>query len=70
MDEDNVGEKDCPEEMVQDATASIMELIDANDRFEKAGIEFVAVSCAEPEADGLRREAPRLTSVPEECRSE
>jgi hypothetical protein len=33
-----------------------MELLGANDRFEKAGVELVAVSCAEPEDDRVAGE--------------
>jgi hypothetical protein len=50
--------KVAPEEWVQDATAAIMELIDANHLFEKAGIKVVAVSCAEPEAEKVGADEP------------
>lgn len=44
------------EEFVSDARDAVMELVDANDWFEKAGIEVVGVSCGEPEGDRVTQE--------------
>jgi len=55
--------KVAPEEWVQDAPAAIMELVDANHMFEKAGIQIVGVACADskPEQSGRDESAGPIT---------
>ncbi len=53
--------KEIPaEEFVSDARDAIMELADANEWFEKAGVEVVGVSCGEPEGDQAGQEHHHL----------
>lgn len=53
------------EEFVSDARDAIMELADANEWFEKAGIEVVGVSCGEPEGDQVGQEQRHIAGKQE-----